>query len=33
MPPDDWPPGSAAQSTTWHSDSCTLNGDHARHVQ
>jgi hypothetical protein len=28
MPPDDWPRGSAAQTTTWHSDSCMLNEDH-----
>jgi hypothetical protein len=29
MPPDDWPRGSAAQSTTWHSYSCTPHEDHA----
>jgi hypothetical protein len=29
MPLDDWPRGSAAQSTTWHSDSCTPHEDHA----
>jgi hypothetical protein len=29
MPPDDWPRSSTAQSTTWHSDSCTHHEDHA----
>jgi hypothetical protein len=29
MPSDDWPHGSAAQSTTWRSDSCTPHKDHA----
>jgi hypothetical protein len=28
MPLDDWPRGSADQSTTWHSDSCTHHKDH-----
>jgi hypothetical protein len=29
MPSDDWPHGSASQSTTWRSDSCTPDEDHA----
>jgi hypothetical protein len=29
MPPDDWSRGSAAQSTTRRSDSCTPHEDHA----
>jgi hypothetical protein len=28
MPQDDWPRGSAAQSTTWRSNSCTPHEDH-----
>jgi hypothetical protein len=30
MPLNDWPRGSAAQSTTWHSDSCTPHEDHTK---